>query len=378
MVEAPIALYVHWPWCVRKCPYCDFNSRVGNYKREESRYIEALLVDLKAIAARIHRPLSSIYFGGGTPSLMSEEGLANLLEGIYECFTVLDGAEVSLEANPGTVTKEKLQSFFKSGVTRLSIGAQSFNDEMLRALGRIHTSREAKDAIKAASEIFNEVNIDLMYALPTQTQEMFEADLKEALSFGTTHLSIYELTIEEGSVFFKKPPKGLPNSDRAFEMAERAFALTEKAGLNHYEVSGYAKTGHECRHNLTYWTYGDYLGIGAGAHAKVTLNGKIFRQVCPLDPLRYMDEIGANQGISSLYGSEVSKEDIPFEFMLNVLRLKDGVPEERWKEATGLDFSVIAEKVDALRQEGLLRNDRLATTELGWRFLSSVQERFLA
>ena len=378
MVEAPIALYVHWPWCVRKCPYCDFNSRVGNYKREESRYIEALLVDLKAIASRIHRPLSSIYFGGGTPSLMSEEGLSNLLEGIYECFTVLDGAEVSLEANPGTVTKEKLQSFFKSGVTRLSIGAQSFNDEMLRALGRIHTSSEAKDAIKAASEIFDEVNIDLMYALPTQTQEMFEADLKEALSFGTTHLSIYELTIEEGSVFFKKPPKGLPNSDCAYEMAERAFALTEKAGLNHYEVSGYAKTGHECRHNLTYWTYGDYLGIGAGAHAKVTLNGKIFRQVCPLDPLRYMDEIGANQGISSLYGSEVSKEDIPFEFMLNVLRLKDGVPEERWKEATGLDFSVIAEKVDALRQEGLLRNDRLATTELGWRFLSSVQERFLA
>ena len=378
MVEAPIALYVHWPWCVRKCPYCDFNSRVGNYKREESRYIEALLVDLKAIASRIHRPLSSIYFGGGTPSLMSEEGLANLLEGIHERFTVLDGAEVSLEANPGTVTKEKLQSFFKSGVTRLSIGAQSFNDEMLRALGRIHTSSEAKDAIKAASEIFDEVNIDLMYALPTQTQEMFEADLKEALSLATTHLSIYELTIEEGSVFFKKPPKGLPNSDRAFEMAERAFALTEKAGLNHYEVSGYAKTGHECRHNLTYWTYGDYLGIGAGAHAKVTLNGKIFRKVCPLDPLRYMDEIGANQGISSLYGSEVSKEDIPFEFMLNVLRLKDGVPEERWKEATGLDFSVIAEKVDALRQEGLLRNDRLATTELGWRFLSSVQERFLA
>ncbi len=378
MVEAPIALYVHWPWCVRKCPYCDFNSRVGNYKREESRYIEALLVDLKAIASRIHRPLSSIYFGGGTPSLMSEEGLSNLLEGIYECFTVLDGAEVSLEANPGTVTKEKLQSFFKSGVTRLSIGAQSFNDEMLRALGRIHTSSEAKDAIKAASEIFDEVNIDLMYALPTQTQEMFEADLKEALSLATTHLSIYELTIEEGSVFFKKPPKGLPNSDCAYEMAERAFALTEKAGLNHYEVSGYAKTGHECRHNLTYWTYGDYLGIGAGAHAKVTLNGKIFRKVCPLDPLRYMDEIGANQGISSLYGSEVSKEDIPFEFMLNVLRLKDGVPEERWKEATGLDFSVIAEKVDALRQEGLLRNDRLATTELGWRFLSSVQERFLA
>ena len=378
MVEAPIALYVHWPWCVRKCPYCDFNSRVGNYKREESRYIEALLVDLKAIASRNHRPLSSIYFGGGTPSLMSEEGLANLLEGIHECFTVLDGAEVSLEANPGTVTKEKLQSFFKSGVTRLSIGAQSFNDEMLRALGRIHTSSEAKDAIKAASEIFDEVNIDLMYALPTQTQEMFEADLKEALSFGTTHLSIYELTIEEGSVFFKKPPKGLPNSDCAYEMAERAFELTEKAGLKHYEVSGYAKTGHECRHNLTYWTYGDYLGIGAGAHAKVTLNGKIFRKVCPLDPLRYMDEIGANQGISSLYGSEVSKEDIPFEFMLNVLRLKDGVPEERWKEATGLDFSVIAEKVDALRQEGLLRNDRLATTELGWRFLSSVQERFLA
>ncbi len=376
MVEAPIALYVHWPWCVRKCPYCDFNSRVGNYKREESRYIEALLVDLEKIASQIHRPISSIYFGGGTPSLMSEAGLSDLLDGIYERFTVIDGAEVSLEANPGTVTKEKLQSFFKSGVTRLSIGAQSFNDEMLRALGRIHTSSEAKDAIRAASEIFEEVNIDLMYALPTQTQEMFEADIKEALSFGTTHLSIYELTIEEGSVFFKKPPKGLPNSDRAFEMAERAFALTEKAGLSHYEVSGYAKTGHECRHNMTYWTYGDYLGIGAGAHAKATLNGRIFRQVRPLDPLRYMDETKVNQGLPFRF--EVSKEDIPFEFMLNVLRLKDGVPEERWKEATGLDFSVIAEKVDALRQEGLLRKERLASTELGWRFLNSVQERFLA
>ncbi len=378
MVETPIALYVHWPWCIRKCPYCDFNSRAGNYTREEPRYIETLLDDLEEVASQIHRPLSSIYFGGGTPSLMSEEGFSELLDGIHERFTVLDGAEISLEANPGTVTKEKLQSFFDSGVTRLSIGVQSFNDEMLRALGRIHTASDAKEAVEAASEIFEEVNIDLMYALPNQTQEMFEADLKEALSFGTTHLSVYELTIEEGSVFFKKPPKGLPNSDFAYEMAERAFELTEKAGLHHYEVSGYAKLGHECRHNLTYWTYGDYLGIGAGAHAKVTLNGKIYRKVRPLDPVRYMCEAGIDTGLPVLYVTEVAKEDIPFEFMLNVLRLKEGVPEERWKEATGLDFSVIAEKVDALRQEGLLRKERLATTELGWRFLNTVQERFLA
>lgn len=378
MVEKPIALYVHWPWCIRKCPYCDFNSRSGAYAREEPRYIETLLDDLEEVASRIHRPLSSIYFGGGTPSLISEEGFADLLDGIYERCALVDGAEISLEANPGTVTKEKLQSFFESGVTRLSIGVQSFNDEMLKALGRIHSASEAKEAVRIASEIFEEVNLDIMYALPNQTREMFEADLKEALSFGTTHLSIYELTIEEGSVFFKKPPKGLPNSDFSYEMAQRAFELTEKAGLNHYEVSGYAKLGHECRHNLTYWTYGDYLGIGAGAHAKVTLDGKIFRKVRPLDPLRYMCETGIDIGLPFLYTTEVSKEDIPFEFMLNVLRLKDGVPEERWKEATGLDFSVVAEKVDALRQEGLLRKDRLATTELGWRFLNTVQERFLA
>ncbi len=378
MVEEPIALYVHWPWCIKKCPYCDFNSRSGAYAREEPRYIETLLDDLEEVASRIHRPLSSIYFGGGTPSLMSEEGFADLLDGIYERFAVVNGAEISLEANPGTVTKEKLQSFFESGVTRLSIGVQSFNDEMLKALGRIHSASEAKEAARIGSDIFEEVNLDIMYALPNQTREMFEADLKEALSFGTTHLSIYELTIEEGSVFFKKPPKGLPNSDCSYEMAQRAFELTEKAGLNHYEVSGYAKLGHECRHNLTYWTYGDYLGIGAGAHAKVTLDGKIFRKVRPLDPLRYMCETGIDIGLPFLYTTEVSKEDIPFEFMLNVLRLKDGVPEKRWKEATGLDFSVVAEKVDALRQEGLLRKDRLATTELGWRFLNTVQERFLA
>ncbi len=376
MVETPIALYVHWPWCIRKCPYCDFNSRAGNYAREELRYIKALLDDLKGIASCMNRPISSIYFGGGTPSLISEAGFSKLFDGICEHFTVIDGAEVSLEANPGTVTKEKLQSFFDSGVTRLSIGVQSFNDQMLRALGRIHTSFEAKEAIKAATEIFDEVNIDLMYALPCQTQEMFEADLKEALTFATTHLSIYELTIEEGSVFFKKPPKGMPDSDRAYEMAQRAFELTQKAGLTHYEVSGYAKIGHECRHNLTYWTYGDYLGIGAGAHGKVTLDGKIYRTIRSSDPTRYMLETKAREESPSL--TVVSKEDIPFEFMLNVLRLKEGVPEERWKEATGLDFHEIADKVEVLRQEGLLRKDRLATTELGWRFLSTVQERFLA
>ncbi len=376
MVETPIALYVHWPWCIRKCPYCDFNSRAGNYAREEPRYIKALIDDLKKIASCMNRPISSIYFGGGTPSLISEEGFSKLFDGIREHFTVIDGAEVSLEANPGTVTKDKLQSFFDSGVTRLSIGVQSFNDQMLRALGRIHTSFEAKEAIKAATEIFDEVNIDLMYALPCQTQEMFEADLKEALTFATTHLSIYELTIEEGSVFFKKPPKGMPDSDRAYEMAQRAFELTQKAGLTHYEVSGYAKIGHECRHNLTYWTYGDYLGIGAGAHGKVTLDGKIYRTIRSSDPIRYMLETKAREESPSL--TVVSKEDIPFEFMLNVLRLKDGVSEERWKEATGLDFHEIADVVEALRQEGLLRKDRLATTELGWRFLSTVQERFLA
>ena len=377
MVELPLALYVHWPWCVRKCPYCDFPSRVGNYAALESCYIEALLTDLTHASRGETRPVRSVFFGGGTPSLMSEAGFAHLMAGIRECVPLTSDVEVTLEANPGTVTREKLEAFREAGVNRLSIGVQSFHDAELMRIGRIHNSEEAENAASFASEIFKEVNLDLMYALPGETLEVLREDVTKALSFPVTHLSFYELTIEEGSVFFKKPPEGLPDDDLASDMADVVGELTAAAGFEHYEVSAYAKPGHRCRHNLTYWTYGDYYGIGAGAHAKLTAAGKIHREERSADPARYMKDV--KDGIFFLASRDVAVEDVPFEFMLNVLRLKEGVKEEHWIEATGLPLDVIAEKLKQLREEGLLEdNGRIVATALGRRFLNEVEERFLA
>ena len=377
MVELPLALYVHWPWCVRKCPYCDFPSRVGNYAALESCYIEALLTDLTHASRGETRPVRSVFFGGGTPSLMSEAGFAHLMAGIRERVSLTSDVEVTLEANPGTVTREKLEAFREAGVNRLSIGVQSFHDAELMRIGRIHNSEEAENAASFASEIFKEVNLDLMYALPGETLEVLREDVTRALSFPVTHLSFYELTIEEGSVFFKKPPEGLPDDDLASDMADVVGELTAAAGFEHYEVSAYAKPGHRCRHNLTYWTYGDYYGIGAGAHAKLTAAGKIHREERSADPARYMKDV--KDGIFFLASRDVAVEDVPFEFMLNVLRLKEGVKEEHWIEATGLPLDVIAEKLKQLREEGLLEdNGRIVATALGRRFLNEVEERFLA
>ena len=377
MVELPLALYVHWPWCVRKCPYCDFPSRIGNYAALESCYIDALLADLTHASRGETRLVRSIFFGGGTPSLMSEAGFAHLMAGIRERIPLTSDVEVTLEANPGTVTREKLEAFRAAGVNRLSIGVQSFHDAELTRIGRIHNSEEAENAATFASEIFKEVNLDLMYALPGETLEVLREDVTKALSFPVTHLSFYELTIEEGSVFFKKPPEGLPDDDLASDMADVVGELTAAAGFEHYEVSAYAKAGHRCRHNLTYWTYGDYYGIGAGAHAKLTAAGKIHREERSADPARYMKDV--KDGIFSLASRDVAVEDVPFEFMLNVLRLKEGVKEEHWIEATGLPLDVIAEKLKQLREEGLLEdNGRIVATALGRRFLNEVEERFLA
>ena len=377
MVELPLALYVHWPWCVRKCPYCDFPSRVGNYAALESCYIDALLADLTHASRGETRPVRSVFFGGGTPSLMSEAGFARLMAGIRERVPLTSDVEVTLEANPGTVTREKLEAFREAGVNRLSIGVQSFHDAELTRIGRIHNSEEAENAASFASEIFKEVNLDLMYALPGETLEVLREDVTKALSFPVTHLSFYELTIEEGSVFFKKPPEGLPDDDLASDMADVVGELTAAAGFEHYEVSAYAKPGHRCRHNLTYWTYGDYYGIGAGAHAKLTAAGKIHREERSADPARYMKDV--KDGIFFLASRDVAVEDVPFEFMLNVLRLKEGVKEEHWIEATGLPLDVIAEKLKQLREEGLLEdNGRIVATALGRRFLNEVEERFLA
>lgn len=372
-----LALYVHWPWCVHKCPYCDFNSRGGLFRIDETRYIAALLADLGQAARDLQRPVTSVFFGGGTPSLMSEEGFDALMRGIRERVLLADDAEVTLEANPGTVTEETLAAYAKSGVNRLSLGVQSFNAEALAFLGRIHTASQARQAVRWAKNTFPHVNIDMMYALSGQTLSSLREDAEEAVSCGTDHLSYYELTIEPGSVFFKRPPEGLPDADAAGDMADCIEDMTAKAGFEHYEVSAYAKAGCRCRHNMTYWTYADYLAVGAGAHAKITHpDGSIFREVRAKSPMRYMADVESGKFI--LKRCRVRPEDMPFEFMLNVLRLREGVSQARWSEATGLPFSVIARKVEALQREGLMaEGERLVATALGRRFLNALQERFL-
>ncbi len=373
---APLALYIHWPWCIRKCPYCDFNSRAGAFEREEPRYIATLLRDLSHAAQEVERPVTSVFFGGGTPSLISEAGFAALMCGIRERVSLASDAEIALEANPGTVTERKLNAFAEAGVNRLSLGVQSFHDAMLSRIGRIHSADEAKAAVRMAKQIFQNINLDLMYALPGETISILRDDVEQALSFQTQHLSFYELTLEPGSLFFKHPPKDLPDPDMMSDMSDLIERETAQAGFDHYEVSGYARPGFHCRHNKTYWTYGDYLGIGAGAHAKLTLSGRIVREQRESNPQRYEESV--DQGTFVRVRQTVSKEDIPFEFMLNVLRLKEGVPEAHWTETTGLPMDVISEKLSQLRQEGLLEGEgRIAASPMGRRFLNVLQERFL-
>ena len=379
MVEATAALYVHWPWCVRKCPYCDFNSHVLNAAVNEAAYIDALITDLKASAELAGpRTVTSIFFGGGTPSLMSEVGFARLMDAVRGIVRLSGDCEVTLEANPGTVEQGRFAAYADAGVNRFSLGIQSFDDVFLTRLGRIHTGDEARRAVEAAIKAVDNVNLDMMFALPGQSVEAAERDVRTALSFGTAHLSFYELTIEEGTAFAKRVPEGLPDEDAVCDMTEAVHALTREAGFEHYEVSGYARAGRRCRHNLAYWTFGDYLGIGAGAHGKITRGGEILRTVRRANPMLYADDAATGRFASQT--RIVMPSQYPFEFMLNVLRLYDGVPVERWRETTGLEFDEISGTVDELRREGLLVADesRIAATELGHRFLSDVQERFLA
>ena len=376
--KEPAALYVHWPWCVRKCPYCDFNSFACAGKIPEGAYIDALLKDLThAVKDLAGRPVATVFFGGGTPSLMSAAGFTLLMDGIRNRVTLLPDAEVTLEANPGTVEAARFEAYAKAGVNRFSIGIQSFNDSYLAKLGRIHTGAEALHAVKAARDVVENINLDVMFALPGQTVDELKADLETALSQNTTHLSFYELTIEEGTAFGKRPPAGLPDGDRAADMGQLVHETLTGAGFSHYEISGYARPGRRCRHNLTYWTFGDYLGIGAGAHGKVTREGAVIRTVRESNPLLYIQSV--LEGRSEKERRTVAREDLPFEFMLNALRLTDGVPAQRWTQTTGRPLTDIAATLTALRKEKVLTDDigRIAATELGRRFLSDVQERFL-
>ncbi|MCF0253045.1 MAG: radical SAM family heme chaperone HemW [Duodenibacillus sp.] len=380
VVSGAAGLYVHWPWCARKCPYCDFNSRALPAADVESAYVAALEADLAHAARDLGgRPVATVFFGGGTPSLMSPAGFGRLMAAVARSVRLEAGAEVTMEANPGTVDAARLASYAASGVNRFSIGVQSLDAGMLARLGRIHTPDEARAAVEAALEAAPAVNADMMFGLPGQTLPMLLEDVAGAAALGAGHISYYELALEEGSAFAKDPPEGLPGEDLAADMAEAVEERLAAAGYERYEVSAYARPGQRCRHNLGYWTFGDYLGVGAGAHGKVTSpGGRIVRTERAAAPARYLADVAAGRFESAR--REVPAGDLPFEFMLNALRLAGGVPSALWSERTGRPFSEIAPAVEGLRRRGLMVGDpaALAATPLGRRFLSDVQEAFLA
>lgn len=380
----PLALYIHFPWCEKKCPYCDFNShqvKDPNTKGpgfDEPRYIKALITDLETELPRIWgRQVHSIFIGGGTPSLLSPQGMDDLLSAIRARINLEPDCEITMEANPGSVEAEKFAAFAKSGINRVSLGIQSFQDAQLKALGRIHSGAEAKQAIAIAMEHFQSVNLDLMYGLPNQSLEAAKADMQTALSFNTPHLSLYNLTLEPNTYFASFPPK-LPSEDDIDAIFEQNLALLEATGYQRYEVSAYAKKDQECKHNLNYWRFGDYIGIGAGAHGKISFPDKITRQVRERHPETYMQAI-ETQGNALIEARDISAKDLPFEFMLNTLRLTAGVDTNTFGERTGLPLSVIAKNLDEASKKGLLDINprKLKATEQGLRYLNNLQEIFL-
>ncbi len=375
----PLALYVHLPWCLRKCPYCDFNShevRDGGLTPDTAQaYLAALRDDLEAALPVIWgRPVVSLFIGGGTPSLFDPAQIAQLLSDIRARLPLEPGCEITLEANPGTFERERFKGFREAGVTRLSVGVQSFDDAQLKALGRVHSAAQAREALAEAAAAFETFNLDLMYALPGQTLEDLSRELDTALSFRPPHLSIYHLTIEPNTVFATRTPAGLPDPDLASDMLDLITARTGAAGLSRYEVSAYAREGHRCAHNLNYWQFGDYLGIGAGAHSKLSFPHRVLRQVRWREPAAYMA-----QAVKVSNEHEVARKDLPFEFMLNALRLKEGVTLTQFLERTGLPPSSIAAGLEAALGRGLLTPDpsRIQPTERGFDFLSDLQQLFL-
>jgi oxygen-independent coproporphyrinogen-3 oxidase len=382
----PLSLYVHIPWCVKKCPYCDFNSHqikdqtTGQNRQgfDEKRYLEALKIDLQSVLPKVWgRRIHTIFIGGGTPSLLSEEGMDQLLSDIRALLPVNADAEITMEANPGTFEIEKFRSFAKSGINRISLGIQSFDNEKLKALGRIHDSNQAKTAIAAAIDLFDQVNIDLMYALPEQTIDEALTDIRQAINFEPAHISLYHLTLEPNTLFAKYPP-ALPDDDSAFEMLDRLMEELLVAGYQRYEVSAYAKNGHRCQHNLNYWQFGDYIGIGAGAHGKISAHNQIARQTNERHPEAYMDKI-FNKGHALIEERLLDKDDLPFEYMLNVLRLVDGVPTHQFKERTGLDIAAINGMMEEALKKGLLDEDprTIQASDLGLQYLNDLQMLFL-
>ena len=373
----PLALYAHIPWCIRKCPYCDFNSHERNGEVPEAAYIDTLVADLESALPSIWgRRIVSVFIGGGTPSLFSAASVDRLLAAIRARVPLAPDAEITLEANPGTFEREKFEGFRAAGVNRLSLGIQSFNPAHLRALGRVHDEKEARAASAAALAIFGNVNFDLMYALPRQTVDEARADLAEALAFGPPHLSFYQLTLEPNTLFHRHPPP-LPDEDAAADIEDAVLATLADAGYRHYETSAHARAGFECRHNLNYWRFGDYLGIGAGAHSKLSFADRIVRQIRFKQPRQYMER--ATSGAPLLEETEVARDDVGFEFMLNALRLTDGVSASLFAERTGFPLALVARPLEIATARGLIENDpmNIRPTPLGQRFLNDLQSLFL-
>ena len=373
----PLSLYVHIPWCVRKCPYCDFNSHEAKGGIPEEAYIIALLADLDAALPNIWgRRVHTIFFGGGTPSLFSAASLDRLLSEIRARVQLLPDAEITLEANPSTFEAEKFAAYRKLGIDRLSVGIQSFNPSNLHALGRIHDDAEARRAVDIAKDNFDNFNLDLMYALPKQDLAGALADIDQAIALGAPHVSAYHLTLEPNTLFYKRPPP-LPDHDAGAAMQEAIEQRLSEAGYEHYETSAFTKPGHACRHNLNYWRFGDYLGIGAGAHSKLSFRDRIIRQMRYKHPATYMQKTKEQNAVHE--EQAVSQRDLPFEFMMNALRLIDGVSPALFQERTGLPITVAAKALAQAESKGLIARDhqRLAPTLIGQRFLNDLLEMFL-
>ena len=373
-----LSLYVHLPWCLKKCPYCDFNSHELAGEMPEQRYIDALVADLEASLPLIWgRTVHSIFIGGGTPSLFSPQAIERLLGDIRARLKLAADCEITLEANPGTFEKDRFKAFRSAGVNRLSVGVQSFNDGHLKALGRVHDRAQAIAAVEEAAQAFDTFNLDIMYALPGQTLQMQAQDMRQALALGPPHISIYHLTIEPNTYFAKFPPV-VPEEDTAYAMLDQITEITEAAGLQRYEVSAYAKPGHRCFHNLNYWQFGDYLGIGAGAHSKLSFAHRVVRQTRYREPALYMQKALAGNAVAQ--DAEVSRADLPFEFMLNAFRLKDGFKLQDFADKTGLPFTAIQQGLDEAERKGLIERDfvHVRPTVRGFDFLNDLQSLFFA
>lgn len=373
----PLSLYLHFPWCVRKCPYCDFNSHEASGSVPEQAYLDALRADLEQALPLIWgRKIYTIFIGGGTPSLLSAAGLDRLMSDVRSLLPIDGAAEITMEANPGTFEAEKFASYAGSGINRLSIGIQSFNSQHLSALGRIHDGDEARRAIDIAQANFSNINLDLMYALPEQTFAQARQDIATAIRFAPSHLSLYHLTMEPNTVFAKYPPS-VPDDDASAAMQDMLTELTAAAGYRHYEVSAFAQAGRQARHNQNYWEFGDYLGIGAGAHSKLSFPHRVVRQARYKQPAAYMQHAAAGNAVAE--EAEITRDELGFEFMLNASRLTEGFDVRLFNERTGLGLNGIEQGLNRAESKGLIERDhkRIRPTALGQRFLNDLQQIFL-